>query len=276
MEKSQDRLDILEKIKEYEKNGWWDRDVENDPPTIELKPDKVDYLNKKLSSKIATYFANKAGTNFFEKMIKKKQFIIKEVRGIENYLAVKGGAVVTSNHFNPCENYAVYRAIKPHENKKFRLYKVIREGNYTNSPPPFGFIMRHCNTLPLSSNTETMKKFLSATKVLLGRGEKILIYPEQAMWWNYRKPRPCQNGAYKIAVMNNVPIIPVFITMEDSDIIGPDGFPVQEYIVNFMPAIYPKEDLSRAENQNYLKEENFRVWKDCYENFYKIPLKYGE
>ena len=71
MEKSAERLKVLEKIKEYEKNQWWDRDVEDDPETIELLPNKVDYLNKKLSSKILTVFANWAGTRFFEKMLKK-------------------------------------------------------------------------------------------------------------------------------------------------------------------------------------------------------------
>ena len=38
MEKSQDRLDILKKIEEYERDGKFDIDVENDPPSRELKP----------------------------------------------------------------------------------------------------------------------------------------------------------------------------------------------------------------------------------------------
>ena len=116
---------------------------------------------------------------------------------------------------------------------------------------------------------------MSAVDVLLKRGEKILIYPEQEMWWNYRKPRPCKSGAYKIAVNNDVPIIPVFITMEDSDILDSDGFFVQKYTVNFMPAIYPKSELSKKENVEYLKQENYRLCKEKYEEFYKIPLVYN-
>ena len=46
---SADRLEVLAKIKEYEKAGRFDEDVENDPPAPELLPDKVDYLCKKLS-----------------------------------------------------------------------------------------------------------------------------------------------------------------------------------------------------------------------------------
>lgn len=275
MEKSKAKLDILKRIDELERTRQWDVDSQDNPETIELLPNKIDYLNEKLSSKIATFFANNLGTRFFEKMLKNKQMIIKEIRGIENFLAVKDrGVIITCNHFNVCDNYAVWRAIKPYVGKKERLYKVIREGNYTNSPPPFGMILRHCNTLPLSSNKDTMKKFIRAINTLLKRGKKILIYPEQGMWWNYKKPRPFKNGAFRFAVSNNAPVLPFFITMEDSDVLDPDGFFVQSYTVNILPAIFPKDNLSKNENIEYLKEENYRVWKETYEDFYNKKLEY--
>lgn len=273
MENSQERLQILNKIEEYEKNGWWDKNVEDDPQTITLLPNKVDYLNKKLSSKIATTISNICATNYFEKLIKNKQMIIEDIVGIENYLSVNGGAILTCNHFNPCDNYAVWRAIKPYMGKR-RLYKVIREGNYTNFPGLIGFFFRHSNTLPLSSNMETMKKFISAVSTLLNRGEKILIFPEQAMWWNYKKPRPCKDGAYKLAVSNNAPIIPVFITMRDSDVLDPNGFPVQAYTVHFMKPLYPDLNLSKKDNIAKMKEDNYRMCVDVYEKFYNTKLEY--
>jgi len=57
MEKSEDRLRVLEKIAERERKGEWDLDVETDPEAPELLPHQVDYLNEKLSSKIKTFFA---------------------------------------------------------------------------------------------------------------------------------------------------------------------------------------------------------------------------
>ena len=51
IEKDKGRLEVLARIEEYEKKGWFTKDVEEDPPTIPLTPDKVDYLNKKLSNK---------------------------------------------------------------------------------------------------------------------------------------------------------------------------------------------------------------------------------
>lgn len=273
MEKSKERLEILEKIKAKEKAGDFNTDVEDDPVTKPLLPNKIDYLNKKLSSKLATFFANRAGQSFYEKLIKNGELIIEEVKGIENFKAVNGGAIITSNHFNVCDNYAIWKAIKK-EMKGRKLYKIIREGNYTNSPPPFGFILRHCNTLPLSSNSETMKKFFLAVEVLLKRGEKILIYPEEGMWWNYRKPRPLKNGAFSLAVKYNVPIIPIFITMRDSEKLDADGFYVQKYTINILPPIYTQENQSRKENVERMNKENYALWKKTYEEFYGAKLTY--
>ena len=270
------RKKIYDKIKEYEKNGIFDKDVEDDPETIPLSPDKVDYLDEKLSSKIMNKIANRAAVSFYEKMIKNGDFVIKEIRGIENYRAVKGGAVITCNHFSILDNYAIYRAIRGEFKKGQNLYKVIREGNYTSFKGLFGLLFRHCNTLPLSSNPKTMVKFLKATKTLLARGEKILIYPEQAMWWNYRKPRPMKSGAFKIAVMGKAPVIPAFITMEDTEKLDADGAPVQTFTIHFLPAIYPKEDLSEKENAEYMKNANYEAWKKIYEDFYNIPLSYEQ
>ncbi len=275
MEQSKERLRILEKISELEKNGLWHIDAEDDPETYPLMPEDVDYLNERLSSRIKTVFANIMATRFFDKMIKKRQLIIKEVRGIENFVAAKGGKIVTCNHFSVGDNYAVWISLRDFMDGR-KLYKVIREGNYTNPPKPFGLFMRHCNTLPLSSQTATMKKFMKAVKALLSRGETILIYPEQSMWWNYRKPKPMQDGAFSLAVRNNVPVVPIFITMEDSDQPDGNGFFVQEYTVNILPAIYPDTSVSAAEARAKMKEENYNAWVRVYEEFYGKPLVYGE
>ncbi len=273
MEKAQDRLDVLKKIEELEKQGIFDIDVEEDPPSYELLPEQVDYLNKKLSSKIKTFFANKFGSKFFENMIKNNQLIIKEVKGLENLNSLKGGVIFTCNHFNIYDNYAVFKALKPYLKRKM-LWKVIREGNYTNSPKPFDFVFQNCNTLPLSSNSQTMRKFIVAFKELLNRKENILIYPEQAMWWNYKKPRPLKSGAFNFAASCRAPIVPIFITMTDSEHLELTGFNVQELTINILSPIYPREDLSKQENIEYLKNENYNAWVKVYEEFYGRKLEY--
>ena len=273
MEKSSDRLKVLEKINQFEQIGNFNEDVEDDKPSRPILPKEVDYTNRKFSSKILTCLANFLGKTFFEHLIKKQKFIIKEVDGIENVKKVTGGAIVTCNHFNIKDNYAVYKAMKPALKRHQKLYKVIKEGNYTTFKGPVRLMMRHANTLPLSSDMRTMKKFSQAISKLLERGEKILIYPEQAMWWNYRKPRPLKNGAFKLATKNNVPVLPVFITMKDSNILDDDGFFVQEYYIHFLPAIYPDQTLIANESAQNMCKQNYDVWVKTYEEFYKEKLK---
>ena len=274
IEKSKDRLEIMEEIERLEREGKFDVDAEKDPPTIELMPDKIDYLKTKSTSKFKRKVANKVGERFLNEILRKNQLIIKDIKGIENLNKIQKGAMITCNHFNPYDSFAIEEVFRNSEQKGKKLYKVIREGNYTNFPGFYGFLFRNCDTLPLSSNVKTMGKFMKAVEEILNNGDFILIYPEQSLWWNYKKPKPLKNGAFRLAIKNKVPVIPVFITMQDSNIIGEDGFPVQENIVNIEEAIYPDENLSDKENEETMKEKNFEIWKNIYEDFYQIPLEY--
>lgn len=271
---SNQRLAIAKKIEEYEEKGWFDIDVNDDPPTRQLKVGEVDYKYQKLSTRFNSKIANFVAKKYFDGLIKKKQLIIKEVKGIENYRKIKNvGAIITCNHFNPFDNYAVYKAIEK-ELKKERLYKVIREGNYTNFPGLYGYFFKNCNTLPLSSNFDVLREFLSGVEYHLKKKRKILIYPEQAMWLNYKKPRPLKPGAFSFAVSNNVPVLPMFITMEDSEYLDGDGYPVQAYTVHIMPPVSLDPDLSKQENIKMMCDKVYQLMKDKYEEVYKIPLVY--
>ncbi|MBO4252278.1 MAG: 1-acyl-sn-glycerol-3-phosphate acyltransferase [Clostridia bacterium] len=273
MEKSQERIDLLNRIALFEKEGRFNEDVEYDDPPKQILPKDVDYTIKKLSNKFMTVLANMLGKMYFTHKIRKRTLIIKEVTGLENALSIKGGSFVTCNHFDISDSYVVYRTVKPALIKRHYLYKVIKEGNYNNFKGVVRILMRHANTLPLSSNFETMKLFYRGVGELLDRGEKILIYPEQAMWWNYKKPRPLKKGVFQLACKFNKPILPVFVTMKDSDVID-EGFPVQEYYVHYLPPIYPDEKLSPAENAAIMCEKNYKLWVDVYEKFYGKKLEY--
>lgn len=267
------RLAILEKIALYEKNEWFDRDVEDDPPSRSLRPGEVDYLHQKWATRWQTWIANRVAHAHFERLIRKKQLIIRAVQGIENYQAVSGGAMLTCNHFHPFDNYAVFKAIEK-DLPTNELYKIIREGNYTAFPGLYGYFFRHCNTLPLSENFRVLGELSRAVDVLLDRGEKILIYPEQGMWWNYKKPRPLKEGAFRFAAKSGKPVIPFFITMEDSEIMDECAFPVQAYTIHILPPIYPDPACSVRENCAAMKQENERLWKEVYEETYGVPLSY--
>ena len=272
--RSPDRVAAVKKIEEYERLGKFDVDVEDDPPTKELLPDEIDYLRRSPIAKLKTYIAYLKAKKFLKHIKKKQLMIIREIRGLENLQNLNTGAVLTCNHFNPLDTFAVHEAFLRSGIKSKKLYRVIREGNYTSFPGFYGYLMRHFYTLPLSSNRKTMRKFNEATCKLLSEGNLVLIYPEQSMWWNYRKPKPLKSGAYSLAARCEVPILPIFITMKDSEKIGEDGYPVQEYTLNIGEPIYPDKELGYKDCLDLMMEENARVWKQIYERDYDIPLSY--
>ena len=276
-QKSPERIAVMEKIEELERQGKFDVDAEEDPPSIPLEAGEVDWLRKKKRSKVKAAAANAMALTFFKSLVNDEKVIIKEVKGTENLKSIKDGtgAIVTCNHFNPFDSMVVEKIFR--QNKKQRrqkMFKVVREGNYTNFPGFYGVLMRNCYTLPLSQKQSTMAEFIKAVDEILERGDYVLVYPEQSLWWNYRKPKPLKPGAFKLAAKNNVPVLPIFITMEDTENIGEDGFPIQAYTVNIAEPIYPDEGKTVKENQEMMKETNFNVWKEIYEDFYQIPLEY--
>ena len=271
-----ERQEVLKKIKDYESKGLFNEDVENDPPSTTLMPDQADYLRKKWRNKIARFFVSRAADKAIANLIKQNQIIIKDVIGKENLQGIEGTAFITSNHFHVFENMALYQVFKDFAPKK-DFYRVIREGNYTAPPEAFKLFLRHCNTLPLSSHPATMKKFVQAIDVLSKQNKYILIYPEQSMWWNYKKPRPFKDGAFRFACKNDRPIIPCFITMEDSkEHIDGDGAPVQEYTIHIMKPIYRDKNLPFKEAALKMKEQNFNMCKEIYERVYNKALTYAE
>ena len=272
---SPERRAILERIEEKEKTGLFHDSVENDPPTKELLPEDVDYLCKKLSSKIKRRTANFIGDRYFLDLIKKDVLVIDGVEGEEYLDVLKNGAIVTCNHFSAFDNYIVFHCIRKYLPKKY-LYKIIREGNYTSFPGLYGFLFRHCNTLPLSSNRRTMINFMSAVNELLKQGETVLVYPEQEMWWNYRKPRPYKVGGFKIAYRAGVPVVPAFITMKhDETRTDNDGYPVQRHTLHIMPPIYPDTSLGEKAGAEKMMNEAYALCKAKYEEVYGEPLVYG-
>lgn len=270
--KNPERVRVFKKISEFERIGLFDEDVENDPPTIPLSPEKVNFLNRGIIAKIKRHFAFLLARVFFKKAQRQKKIILADTVGAENIKKCKN-AIITCNHFNPLDSF-VMQYVFDDSRHTGKMYRVIREGNYTSFPGFYGFLMRNCNTLPLSSKKETLHLFLKACDKALSKGNCILIYPEQSMWYNYRKPKPHKSGGFDIAVRNNVPVVPCFITLKDSDYIDENGYPVQIYTPHVGEPIYPDQSLSRRERSLDLMNKNYEYFKKVYEEYYQIPLVY--
>ena len=272
--RAKDRVKILEKIAQFESEGRFGEDVEDDPPSRTLMPDEIEYGNRGLKQRMKSKLAFAAARRYVNSLIEDKKLIIKEIKGIENFRNLNSGAIITCNHFNAFDSFAMQLVYDAAQQPSRIFYRVIREGNYTSFPGFYGFLMRNCNTLPLSSNLRTMKKFMRGVDSLLKDGHFILIYPEQSMWWNYRKPKPLKPGAFIFAAKNNVPVIPTFITMRDTDKVDENGAFIQAYTLHILEPIYPDVFLSQAENVMMMMKANEEEWKEVYEKTYGEKLTY--
>lgn len=269
-----DKLNPFERIELLEKEGKFDIDVLDDPVTYQILPNQIDYEQKKLWTKIKSKVANVLSQIGINGFMKKGMFAINEIKGLENWQNIKTGAILTCNHFSPNDSFVTQKVLKA--SKKKKLYRIIREGNYTN-PPVLGFFMRNCDVLPLSSNSQTMRKFMRAVDNILKRGDNILVYPEESMWLDYRKPRPLKDGAFRFAAKNNLPVVPMFITIENGEFYDKKAKqtkPMPVYTVHILKPIYPKDSLTLKENIEYMKNENFTGWVEVYESVYGKKLEY--
>ena len=191
--------------------------------------------------------------------------------GLENALSVRGGAIITCNHFSIMDNTVVrLLAMKCNKGKSFHI--VVQESNIFMDGF-FGFLMKNCNTLPVSASAEYMAKNLKpAISKLLRRGDFVLVYPEQEMWFNYKKPRNMREGAYHFAYSADVPVIPCFVEMQSTGELGDDGFFKIHHTLHVMPPIYPDKTLSPREARAAMQERDLELKRACYEDVYGVKL----
>lgn len=225
-----------------------------------------DTLRRNPINKIKAHIARRIAERETEARNKNTKIV-----GLENIEGIKGGAIITCNHFNVMDN-TIPRilAMKAGKAKKFDI--VVQETNIFMEGF-FGFLMKNANTLPVSRSASYMAKNLKpALKSLLGKGHFILIYPEQEMWFNYKKPRELRDGAYHYAAEFGVPIIPCFVTMENLDTVDAQGFFDVAHTLHVMPPIYPDSSLSVRENRIAMHERDRKLKLDCYERTYGYPV----
>ena len=225
-----------------------------------MKQDKISYKLKTKIARTIIYIATK--------IISKET----KIEGIENVKDIKTGAIITSNHFNPLDNLIIQKLIRKLGKK--RLYIVSQVSNFAMDGF-IGFLMNYSDTIPLSKQVGFMKRqFAKLIKSKLKNNDYILIYPEEEMWFNYRKPRTLKKGAYYYAAKNNVPIISCFTEIIDEDEKYKYEFLAVKHILHVLPPIYPDPKKSAKENSIEMMEKDYEQKKNVYEKAYNKKLDY--
>ena len=267
------RRAVIENIRDFAHSGQFHNKVELSDPVLSLEQSRKitqSYIENragftyKVKSAVAVALA-KAATGIINKDTK--------IVGIEKIPSDIKGAIITSNHFSPLEN-TVIRHLTNNLNRK-KLSIISQTTNFAMKGI-IGFLMNYADTIPISTEPRYLARdFLSVLKEkLVDKGEMILLYPEQEMWFNYRKPRPPKNGAYFYCAKLNVPIISCFVEMIDMEEDDTDEFKKVRYVLHVLGVIYPDPDKSAKENTQLMSERDYELKKECYEKVYGKKLSY--
>ena len=192
--------------------------------------------------------------------------------GMENIRGLRGGAIVTSNHFDPLECTIIHEMGR--RNHKGHIFGVSQATNFA-MPGFLGFILKYYDMIPVSADQGYMTThFEPLLKKALDKKKYVLIYSEQELWWHYRKPRPPKRGAYHYAAKFGVPVIPCFVEMREQEQRGKDGFRKLKYVLHIMEPIWPDPLLSLKDNSIKMMRRDYELKKAAYEKAYGKPLDY--
>ena len=204
-----------------------------------------------------------------------------EIIGAEKLPEITHGAIVTSNHFGPLENTVIRRMVQKHYSRVFkkRLYIVSQVTNFA-MPGMIGYLMNYADTVPLSGDFRYLTgEFIDVLRDITDKNGIVLIYPEQEMWFNYKKPRPLKRGAYHFAAKLGVPLISCFVEMCDTDKPENDpDFRKVKYRLHILDTLYPDASAPVKEESVRLCGLDYELKKAAYESAYgkKLDYKFDE
>jgi 1-acyl-sn-glycerol-3-phosphate acyltransferase len=224
---------------------------------------------KSFSSKINNQIGHAMLTTFAKTLAGSTEF-----KGLENLNNLPiGGAIVTANHFNQIDSLP----IKLLANKMHHQLSIVIEDTNLMLPGFFRYLMNYVGTIPLVQSASYIGNvFPKHLSNALAKNNWVLIYPEQEMWWNYRKPRKLQRGAYYFAAKQNVPVISLFIEIRDLPKIekNDSNFYETKYIVHVLQPIFPDVSLNANENAHKMMEQDYQQKVAAYEKIYGKKLNY--
>lgn len=268
------KKEVIKNIETNINNNELNKKVEVGDPNL-TEEEKSKYINKFYQNqKSPIYFIKNKIANKTVRKIAKEIYPNINIIGLEklNYVDLTNGAIITSNHFNPLDSYNIRKIVEEKLQKK--LYIVVQDTNLA-MPGALGFLFNNIEVIPLSKSPNyIIKKFMPELKKILSKGNFVLIYPEEEMWFNYKLPRPCKRGAYQFAHELDVPVISCFVKMTDTNITDNNEFNIVKYDVFINKVIYPEKNESIKSDSRKMAEVDYETRKKAYEDAYNKELKY--
>lgn len=268
------REQVIENIKKAANSRNFSAKVEIGDPVLSLD-ERLTLVENfwQRQHKLSSKFNNGLGHLLFSTLAKTITAST-EIVGTENLIGLpRGGAILTSNHYSQFDSLPM----KLLATKQQHQLSIVIEDTNLMLPGILRYLMNNVGTIPLVNSPNYIgSEFQLHIHDALDRDNWVLIYPEQEMWWNYRKPRKTHRGAYYFAAKQNVPIISTFVeikTLPKLEKKNPDFYQTK-YIVHVLPVIYPDVKLNVNENSRLMMEKDYRQKVNAYESVYDKKLNY--
>lgn len=266
------RLQVIENIKNAVEDEDFYRKVETDDPQLTAEQSKEitdTYISsrKKLSFKFKSFIARRIA-NIGSNVLNRETEII----GMEKLPSSLEGVLITSNHFGPLENTVIRYMVRKCGQKKLEVVSQVTNFAMDGF---VGYLMKYGDTIPLSQDFRYLTRdFIDVLEEKMKARQTVLIYPEQEMWFNYRKPRPLKRGAYHFASKLNVPVVSCFVEIIDTNEKENEDFFKTKYRLHILDVLYPDPEKNVKQNSEELCVKDYELKKAAYEQCYNKKLTY--
>ena len=169
------------------------------------------------------------------------------IEGKENIKNIKGGKITISNHVHPMDC-----TMNGLINFPRRTYYLSLKSNF--QIPVIRHIIRLLYAIPIPEKQSQKEKCMNEIEKALKDGEIVQIYPEGSLWPYCERIRNFKNGAFRMAVDANVPVIPIVYKFEEPSGIYRFYKNKKCIVAKILEPVYPNNKLEKAERIQDLKE----------------------
>ena len=178
-----------------------------------------------------------------------------KIEGIENIKEVDGGAISVSNHVLILDCAMVGLAFG-----KRKIYYTTQEGSF--KIPLVRKLIKYLRAVPIPENINNRKYFIKAMNNVLKNGDVIHFYPEASLWPYCKKIRNFKNGAFDMAVRNQVPVVPCVFTFREPIGVRKLFKRKKDVTLKILKPVYSDSDKYIRQQIEELKEKTFKGMKD--------------
>lgn len=173
-----------------------------------------------------------------------------KIIGRKNLKTLKGkGYFVYANHTHYSDSWLTQISLAP-----FKRPYIIANKDAIQIPF-IRVLVKGLNTLPVPDTIGGLKNLNRAVEKFVNNKRVIMVYPEAHIWPYYTKARPFKSTSFKFPANTNSACVPVAVCWKKRKFFRNRRKPRAHVYVG--KPILPKEDLTKKQNAQYLRDQTF-------------------